>query len=48
MDSVASLRTQDIVARIWYGIVPKRVMHEPDHGKIEPDWKPANWVWKAR
>lgn len=24
MDSVASLRTQDTVSRIWYGAVPKR------------------------
>jgi hypothetical protein len=37
MDSEASLRTQDTVPRIWYGIVPKRVIHKPDHGKIEPD-----------
>jgi hypothetical protein len=48
MDSVASLRTQDIVPRIWYGTVPKRVIHEPDHGKIEPDWKPVNWVWQNK
>jgi hypothetical protein len=37
MDSVASLRTQDTVSRIWYG-APKRGIHEQSHGKIEPDW----------
>jgi hypothetical protein len=36
---------EDTVPRIWYGTVPKRVIHEPDHGKIGPDWKPVNWVW---
>jgi hypothetical protein len=35
---------EDIVLRIWYDILPKRVIHKPDHGKIEPDWKPVNWV----
>jgi hypothetical protein len=46
MDSEASLRTQDTIPR--YGPVPKRVIHEPDHGKIEPDWKPVNWVWQGK
>jgi hypothetical protein len=45
---VASLRIQDIVPRIWYGTKPKRVIHEPDHGKIELDWKPVNWVWQGK
>jgi hypothetical protein len=44
MDSVAALRTQDIIPRIWYGTIPKRVIREPDHKKIGPDWKPVNWV----
>jgi hypothetical protein len=48
MDLVASLRTQDTVPRIWYGTIPKRVIHEPDHGKIGPDWKPVNWVWQGK
>jgi hypothetical protein len=38
MDSVAFLRTQDTVSRIWYGAAPKRGIHEQSHGKIEPDW----------
>jgi hypothetical protein len=38
MDSVASLRTQDTVSRIWYGAATKRGIHEQSHGKIEPDW----------
>jgi hypothetical protein len=37
MDSVASLRTQDIVSRIWYGAAPKRGIHKQSHGKIESD-----------
>jgi hypothetical protein len=48
MDSVASLRTQDTVSRIWYSTVPKRVLHKPDHGKIGPDWKPVNWVQQGK
>jgi hypothetical protein len=48
MDSVASLRTQDTVPRIWYSTIPKRVIHEPDHGKIGPDWKPVNWVQQGK
>jgi hypothetical protein len=27
---------------------PKRVIHEPDYGKIEPDWKPVNWVQQSK
>jgi hypothetical protein len=29
-------------------LVPKRVIHEPVHGKIELDWKPVNWVWQGK
>jgi hypothetical protein len=38
MDSVASLRTQDTVSRIWYGAATKREIHKQSHRKIEPDW----------
>jgi hypothetical protein len=48
MDSVASLVTQDTIPRIWYGTVPKRVIHKPDHGKIGPDWKLVNWVQQGK
>jgi hypothetical protein len=37
MDSVASLRIQDTVSRIWYDATPKRGIHEQSYGKIEPD-----------
>jgi hypothetical protein len=31
-----------------FGMVPKRVIHEPDYGKKELDWKPVNWVWQSK
>jgi hypothetical protein len=37
MDSVAFLRTQDTVSRIWYGAATKRGIYKQSHGKIEPD-----------
>jgi hypothetical protein len=41
-------KTQDTVPRIWYGTVPKRVIHKPDLGKIGLDWNPVNWVQQGK
>jgi hypothetical protein len=44
-DTVYPNRTPD---QEWHGTIPKRVIHEPDHGKIGPDWKPVNWVRQGK
>jgi hypothetical protein len=46
MDSVASMRTQDNVSRIWYDTAPKRRIHKQSYEKIEPDWN--RFITKGR